>query len=93
MDISFQYLSFFEEDDALLDRLAQEYREGKLLSGELKKMCIAKLQEFVAGFQTVSLLPRPLSQRLSTPPSNLPPAHGSDKPDPRLAMFCSEERP
>lgn len=54
VDISFQYLSFFEEDDALLDRLAQEYRQGKLLSGELKKMCIAKLQEFVAGFQAVS---------------------------------------
>lgn len=51
VDISFQYLGFFEEDDALLARLAADYRAGTLLSGELKKLCIAKLQEFVVGFQ------------------------------------------
>jgi tryptophanyl-tRNA synthetase len=53
VDISFQYLGFFEEDDALLDQLAEDYRAGRLLSGELKKRCIEKLQGFVAGFQEV----------------------------------------
>jgi len=43
----------------------QEYREGKLLSGQLKKMCVEKLQAFVAGFQQVrrTLSSFPLSFR------------------------------
>lgn len=71
VDISFQYLGFFEEDDELLARLADEYRAGKLLSGELKKMCIEKLQEFVTGFQKVRLsriVSTPLSFSLTSNP-------------------------
>lgn len=33
----------------------QEYKAGRLLTGEMKKLCIETLQEFVKGFQEVSL--------------------------------------
>ncbi|KAI0106427.1 hypothetical protein GGR51DRAFT_517652 [Nemania sp. FL0031] len=51
VDVAYQYLQFFMEDDAELARLGQEYREGKLLTGELKAICIKHLQEYVAAFQ------------------------------------------
>ncbi len=38
----------------MLSLLIQEYRKGTLLSGQLKAMCIQKLQEEVAAFQAVS---------------------------------------
>ncbi|AQZ09375.1 WRS1 (YOL097C) [Zygosaccharomyces parabailii] len=51
IDVAYQYLSFFKDDDALLERLAKDYRSGQLLSGEMKKECIGVLQEFVKAFQ------------------------------------------
>lgn len=48
-----QYLTFFEEDDAELERIKDEYESGRLLTGELKALCIAKLQAFVKSFQDV----------------------------------------
>ncbi|CCH59074.1 hypothetical protein TBLA_0B02320 [Henningerozyma blattae CBS 6284] len=51
VDVAYQYLSFFKDDDELLKESAEKYRSGELLSGEMKKMCIETLQEFVAGFQ------------------------------------------
>ena len=51
VDVAYQYLRFFEEDDAALVKLADEYRKGTLMSGEMKAACIKVLQEFVGGFQ------------------------------------------
>ncbi|EDR11313.1 uncharacterized protein LACBIDRAFT_172821 [Laccaria bicolor S238N-H82] len=51
VDVSYQYLSFFLEDDAELERIGQDYRAGQLLTGELKAKCIEQLQAFVTGFQ------------------------------------------
>lgn len=51
VDVSFQYMSFFVEDDAELTRIADSYRNGELLSGEMKKLAIEVLQKFVADFQ------------------------------------------
>ncbi|GAP83958.1 putative tryptophanyl-tRNA synthetase [Rosellinia necatrix] len=51
VDVAYQYLQFFMEDDEELAKLGQEYREGKLLTGELKAICIKHLQEYVAAFQ------------------------------------------
>lgn len=51
VDVAFQYLSYFLEDDAELATLEQQYRSGELLTGELKKRCIEELQKFVAAFQ------------------------------------------
>lgn len=51
VDVAFQYLSFFLDDDAKLDQLAESYKSGDLLSGDLKKQCIETLQAFVKTFQ------------------------------------------
>jgi tryptophanyl-tRNA synthetase len=71
VDVSYQYLSFFLEDDEELTqigevrwrllpkdilepRLLQDYRAGRLLTGQLKARCIKVLQEFTGSFQAVS---------------------------------------
>ncbi|VVT45908.1 uncharacterized protein SAPINGB_P000951 [Magnusiomyces paraingens] len=51
IDVAYMYLSFFEEDDGKMAQVAADYRAGKLLTGELKKLCIDKLQEFSRDFQ------------------------------------------
>ncbi|KAK1835435.1 hypothetical protein QBC39DRAFT_341370 [Podospora conica] len=51
VDVSFQYLRFFLEDDDELERIRLEYESGKLLTGELKAICIQELQKYVAAFQ------------------------------------------
>lgn len=72
VDVAYQYLTFFLEDDEELERLGkvgthvllwtalnsvrQEYRAGMLLTGQLKGRCIQELQRFVAGFQEVRRL-------------------------------------
>lgn len=51
VDVSFQYLTFFLEDDDELESIRQSYLKGELLTGELKARCIKELQTFVAAFQ------------------------------------------
>lgn len=51
VDVSFQYLRFFLEDDAELERIRLAYESGDLLTGELKAICIQELQTYVAAFQ------------------------------------------
>lgn len=51
VDVAYQYLSFFMDDDEKLKNLYDSYQSGELLSGELKKECIEILQSFVRGFQ------------------------------------------
>jgi tryptophanyl-tRNA synthetase len=50
-DVSFQYLTFFLEDDAELEQIRQDYTSGKMLTGELKAKCIAELEVYVKAFQ------------------------------------------
>ncbi|KAF1963106.1 Nucleotidylyl transferase [Byssothecium circinans] len=52
VDVAYQYLSFFTEDDEELKRIEEAYRKGEMLTGELKKKCILKLQDFIGAFQT-----------------------------------------
>ncbi len=48
VDVPFQYLRFFfEDDDAELERIASEYRSGNLLSGELKEIAIDRITDFL----------------------------------------------
>ncbi len=43
IDVAFQYLRFFfEEDDAALEEIRRGYVAGDVLSGELKQMTIDK---------------------------------------------------
>ncbi|KAG6814289.1 hypothetical protein H0H92_013414 [Tricholoma furcatifolium] len=51
VDVSYQYLTFFLDDDEELERLGKEYRAGTLLTGQLKAKCIEVLQKFVGDFQ------------------------------------------
>ncbi|CAK9436794.1 uncharacterized protein LODBEIA_P13160 [Lodderomyces beijingensis] len=51
VDVAYQYLSFFSYDDDKLAQLAEGYRKGEILSGEMKKECIQVLQEFVGAYQ------------------------------------------
>ena len=51
VDVAFQYLSFFKDDDEFLKETYDKYKSGELLSGEMKKLCIDVLQAFVKDFQ------------------------------------------
>ncbi len=51
IDVSFQWLTFFEEDDKKLAKIYKDYKSGKLLSGELKAVLIEKLNTFLAEHQ------------------------------------------
>ncbi|KAF9521195.1 hypothetical protein BS47DRAFT_1335311 [Hydnum rufescens UP504] len=51
VDVAFQYLKFFEEDDEVLAKIEADYRSGALLTGELKAKCIKILQDLVRNFQ------------------------------------------
>merc|ERR1719187_3243926 len=56
VDISYQYLTFFLEDDAKLEKIKQDYRSGELLSGFLKKELIDILQPMVSSHQKARAL-------------------------------------
>ena len=52
VDVSFQYLKmFFEEDDKKLEKIYEDYKSGKMLSGELKSYLIEKINAFLKGHQ------------------------------------------
>jgi len=52
IDVSFQYLRYlFEEDDQKLKELEESYKSGELLSGELKKYTIEKINSFLSEYQ------------------------------------------
>ena len=52
IDISFQYLRFFfEDDDKKLKKIEDDYKSGKLLSGELKAILIEKINSFLKEHQ------------------------------------------
>lgn len=52
IDVPFQYLKFmFEEDDKKLKEIEDSYRQGKMLTGELKKYTIEKINEFLGKHQ------------------------------------------
>ncbi|KAK3092470.1 hypothetical protein FSP39_003191 [Pinctada imbricata] len=47
VDVSYQYLTFFLEDDEKLEELRVGYENGKILTGELKRELIKVLQKIV----------------------------------------------
>ncbi|NGM68548.1 tryptophan--tRNA ligase [Natronolimnobius sp. AArcel1] len=52
VDVPFQYLRFFfEADDEELERIAEQYRSGNLLSGELKEIAIERITDFLGAHQ------------------------------------------
>ncbi|CAI2164360.1 11778_t:CDS:10 [Funneliformis geosporum] len=51
VDVSYQYLSVFLDDDEELALIYEKYKSGEMLTGELKARCIEVLQNFVGDFQ------------------------------------------
>jgi len=51
IDVSFQWLRIFEEDDLLLENIRNQYTRGNILSGELKNLLISKLTPFLTEHQ------------------------------------------
>ncbi|WP_232686970.1 tryptophan--tRNA ligase [Halobacterium zhouii] len=52
VDVPFQYLAaFFEDDDEELARIEREYRSGELLSGEMKNLAIERIADFLDAHQ------------------------------------------
>jgi tryptophanyl-tRNA synthetase len=51
IDVSFQYLKVLEEEDSKINEIYNEYRSGKLLTGELKKIAIEKINQLLAEHQ------------------------------------------
>ena len=45
IDVAYQYLRyFFEEDDNELEKIREEYVSGKILTGEIKSICVEKAE-------------------------------------------------
>jgi tryptophanyl-tRNA synthetase len=51
VDIPYQYLEFFLEDDELLAEIKEKYSKGEMLTGEVKQVLINTLNEFLKEFQ------------------------------------------
>lgn len=51
IDVAYQWLTFFEEDDKKLEKIYKEYKSGKLLSGELKQILVDKINKFLEQHQ------------------------------------------
>jgi tryptophanyl-tRNA synthetase len=51
IDVSYQWLTFFEEDDKKLKKIHDDYKSGKLLTGELKQILVEKLNSFLKEHQ------------------------------------------
>ncbi|MEM5766316.1 MAG: tryptophan--tRNA ligase [Candidatus Aenigmatarchaeota archaeon] len=51
IDVSYQWLTFFEEDDKKLEKIREDYKSGRLLTGELKNILIEKLNNFLKKHQ------------------------------------------
>uniref|UniRef100_A0A915DPC2 Tryptophan--tRNA ligase, cytoplasmic n=1 Tax=Ditylenchus dipsaci TaxID=166011 RepID=A0A915DPC2_9BILA len=51
VDVSFQFLQFFFDDDDELEQIRQKYSSGVMLTSELKKITIGVVQKLVTEFQ------------------------------------------
>ncbi len=51
IDVSYQFLTFVEEDDNKLRKIYSDYKSGALLTGELKAILIEKINKFLETHQ------------------------------------------
>ena len=56
VDVSFQYLTFFLDDDDEVADIERRYKSGELSTGDLKKRCIEVVADMLEAIQAVSLL-------------------------------------
>lgn len=53
VDVAYQYLRFFLEDDEELSQIEKNYTSGEMSTSELKKRCIEVVQVLVKSLQEV----------------------------------------
>ena len=51
IDVPYQWLTFFEEDDAKLKKIHDEYKSGRMLTGEIKQLAVDKINSFLKEHQ------------------------------------------
>ena len=51
VDVPYQYLTFFLDDDEKLQDIKEKYSTGKLLTGEVKAILIDVINKFLKDFQ------------------------------------------
>jgi tryptophanyl-tRNA synthetase len=51
VDVSYQWLTFFLDDDARLEQIRKDYTSGKMLTGELKKILTETITPIVLAHQ------------------------------------------
>lgn len=51
IDVPYQWLRFFLEDDAKLEEIKEKYGKGEMLTGEVKAILIECISEFLREFQ------------------------------------------
>ena len=54
VDVSFQYLKFFLEDDVELNDIEAQYKSGQMSTGQLKARCIQVVSSLVKNIQDVT---------------------------------------
>jgi tryptophanyl-tRNA synthetase len=52
IDVAFQWLTYFEPDDAKLTQIAADYRAGRILSGEIKQLLVDTIWPMMEEHQT-----------------------------------------
>lgn len=91
VDVAYQYLTYFEDDDEKLKKLYDDYKKGELLTGDMKKECIKLMQEYVAGYQErrAKVTDELLEQYMT--PRALEYRGNPNKPDPREKLQKAKE--
>jgi tryptophanyl-tRNA synthetase len=51
IDVSYQYLTFYLEDTKKLKQIYEDYKSGKMLTGELKEITIEVINKFLEEHQ------------------------------------------
>ncbi len=51
VDVSYQYLTYFMEDSGKLKKIYEEYKSGKMLTGELKQITADVINNFLSDHQ------------------------------------------
>jgi len=51
VDVAYQYLRYFLEDDVELKRLREGYKAGEVMTSEMKRICIEAVQGYLGEYQ------------------------------------------
>jgi tryptophanyl-tRNA synthetase len=64
IDVCYQYLKmFFEPDDKKLQKIYNDYKSGKMTTGELKNYTIEKINDFLKEHQKMRMKMKPLVEK------------------------------